>query len=603
MRFFRSPQLQLAALWPALAALATAGLLLLRLLPPLLEAGAGDQLLATVRLLEAEATERLAAGDPGALQRWAAERVRGTNLRLTVVDGQGRVLADSARSPQQVAAMDNHAGRPEIRRAMAAGAGVASRRSETTGAHYVYAARSVSLPRGGLAVVRLARPIAGLAVLHGELVRTLALAALVALLAVGLTGWWLHRRLFGPLVEVVGGAHRLASGELAHRLEAPDEPEVATLAAALNRLASRVEDQIAATAAERDHLGAILAGMSEGVLVIGRDGRAELANPAFRRLFGLAAEPIGRTPLEISRQAVLDRLVRDTAARGDSGSATLDLDTPERRTIALTSAPLPGGSGVVVGARDVSPLIRLGEMRRDFVANVSHELKTPLAAIRGYAETLHDGALADPGASQRFVERILGQCRRLQALLDDLLTLSRLEGTREAVEHEAVDLGELARHTLEVVAAAARDRGVALEIAASGAVPVVGNGDALERLLLNLLDNAIKYNRAGGRVTVRLAAARPRGAAGGRRHRHRHPSRGRATAVRAFLPRRQGAGPRRGRHRARPGDRQARDAGPRRPGRGGERPRQGLHLPRHPAARAARRARLGRRSNLHVANC
>jgi two-component system phosphate regulon sensor histidine kinase PhoR len=505
LRLFRSPKLQLAALWPALAALATAGLLLWQLLPKLMGVSAAEQLLETVRLVEAEAAQRLASNDAGALQRWAVETVRGTNLRLTLADARGRVLADSALSAAQLAAVENHAEREEIRRAMASGSGVAARRSETTGVDYVYAARALSLPRGRLAVVRLAQPIASLQALQGQLGRTLALAALAALLAVGLVGWWLNHRIFRPLSAVVAGAHRVAAGDLAHRVAVPDEPEVATLAAALNRLASRVEEQLAAAAAERDHLQAILAGMSEGVLVTGPDGRAGLANPAFRRLFGFTGEIIGRTPLEISRQPVLDRLVRDTAARGEAGTATIELDSPERRTIALTSAPLSAGRGVVVVARDVSPLIRLAEMRRDFVANVSHELKTPLAAIRGYAETLHDGALADPATSPRFVERILSQCRRLQALLDDLLTLSRLEGVREPAEREPVDLGELARRTLEIVASSARERGVALEIAAGSIPPLLGSADGLERLLLNLLDNAVKYNRPGGRVTVRLA--------------------------------------------------------------------------------------------------
>ncbi len=507
MRFLRSPKLQLAILWPAIAALASGGVLLWQLQPRLVAASAAEQLQATARLLEAEAIQRLAGADAAGLQQWAVETVRGTTFRLTLVDGRGRVLADSARTPAQVAEMENHADREEIRRAMAAGSGVAARRSETTGEDYVYAARSVSLPRGGVAVVRLSQPIASLQALRGQLARALGLAALAALLAAGLTGWWLHRRIFRPFLDIVGGAHRLAAGDLRHRLAVPDEPEIATLASALNRLASRVQEEIVATAAERDHLQAILAGMSEGVLVTAPDGRALLANPAFRRLFGLVGDIAGRTPLEISRQVVLDRLVHDTASRGEGGTISIELDSPERRTIALTSALLSGSGGVVLVARDVSPLIRLAEMRRDFVANVSHELKTPLAAIRGYAETLHDGALADPGASRRFVERILSQCQRLQALLDDLLTLSRLEGAREPAERVPVDLADLARHTLEVVAVPARDRGVTLEIAAGAMPRVLGNLDGLERLLLNLLDNAIKYNRPGGRVTVRLASS------------------------------------------------------------------------------------------------
>jgi two-component system phosphate regulon sensor histidine kinase PhoR len=144
-------------------------------------------------------------------------------------------------------------------------------------------------------------------------------------------------------------------------------------------------------------------------------------------------------------------------------------------------------------------------MRRDFVANVSHELKTPLSAIRGYAETLREGALDDPPASRRFVERILAQCARLQALLDDLLTLSRLESVEQTPSCEPVDLDALARRAVELVAPLAQQREVTLESSGAGG-SLLGDPDALERMLLNLLENAIKYNRAGGKVDLSLSA-------------------------------------------------------------------------------------------------
>jgi two-component system, OmpR family, phosphate regulon sensor histidine kinase PhoR len=158
----------------------------------------------------------------------------------------------------------------------------------------------------------------------------------------------------------------------------------------------------------------------------------------------------------------------------------------------------------VVVARDTTELTRVADMRRDFVANVSHELKTPLAAIRGYAETLRDGALDEGPTARRFTERILWQCRRLQALLDDLLTLSRLEGVTPPPQREPVDLAALVRRTVELLAASAREKRVAVEVVEEPLPPVPGDADALERLLTNLLDNALKYNRPDGQVTVRL---------------------------------------------------------------------------------------------------
>jgi two-component system phosphate regulon sensor histidine kinase PhoR len=164
----------------------------------------------------------------------------------------------------------------------------------------------------------------------------------------------------------------------------------------------------------------------------------------------------------------------------------------------------------VVVARDTTELARLMEMRRDFVANVSHELKTPLSAIRGYAETLRDGALAEPATAARFTERILRQCRRLQALLDDLLTLSRLESLERTPPHEPVDLAAIVHRAVDLMSSAAGEKQVALSLAEPGGPrpplpPVLGDAEGLERLVVNLLDNAVKYNRPGGEVAVRLA--------------------------------------------------------------------------------------------------
>ena len=505
----RSPllaRLQLAVAVPCLVALAAVAALVGLLMPRVIRDGAGAQLAEMTRLLLPTAAERIARHDDPELDRWATELVRGTNLRLTIIDGRGKVLADSARSPDELGRMENHLDRPEVRSALDRGSGTAARRSGTTGVEYVYAAQTLTLGQGELAVVRLAQPIAHLADLYGELWKSVLLAALVAMLAAAPVVLWLRRRLLAPLAAAADGAHRLAGGDLDHRLELPPEPEAARLAAAINRLAERVAEQVRAAEAERDHLREVLASMSEGVLVTGPDRRARLTNAAFRDLFALPGEPAGRTPLEIIRQPVLDELVRETALNRRSGSGSVDLDDPDRRTIALTSAPLSRDGGVVVVARDVSPFSRLAEMRRDFVANVSHELKTPLAAIRGYAETLRDGALGDPAASQRFVERILAQSARLQALLDDLLTLSRLESVEQTPAYEPVDLDALGRRAVEVTSSAAVQRRVTLETQGAGG-SIMGDPDGLERLLVNLLDNAIKYNREGGKVTLRLSSA------------------------------------------------------------------------------------------------
>ncbi len=515
-----TPKLRLAPLWPALAAVLTGALLLAVLLPGLFQRSTSLQLLDSLHILTPVVAEQLATPDsPGAagaghggVQAWLRGIASGSDLRLTLIAADGAVLADSAADGP----LANHRDRPEVRQALAGGSGTAVRTSPTTGRTYVYAARTFNGPRGRLYVLRLAQPVEKLHDLRGPLATAVILALLAAGLALLLVSLWIDRRLLRPLSQLIGGAGELASGRYSYRLQVPDEEELADLALALNRLAATVEAQFAAVNKERDDLNAILAGMSEGVLVVGRDGRAQFANPAFRAIFDLQSEIAGRQVLEIVRQPDLARLVDDTLAGGRGQSAEIDVRRGgDRKSLQLVSAALSEGGAVVV-ARDITELTRLTEMRRDFVANVSHELKTPLAAIRGFAETLRDGAAAEPPTAARFLDRILVQCRRLQLLLDDLLTLSRLESFDERPRREPVDLAALVAHATELMSAAAAEKKVEVSVEVPAAAPaasargkaelplVSGDPDGLERMLVNLLDNAIKYNRPGGTVAVRL---------------------------------------------------------------------------------------------------
>ena len=533
MRLSFATKLRLALLWPAVAALAVVALLLAWILPRRFERAAAGELLETTELvapLVSQQIERrdaaLAAGDAASraeplvasarlqpsesLQTWVHGLAGSSELRVTLIRADGVVLADSTRRDlAEVLAMDNHRERPEVQQALASGRGTAVRRSDTTHVAYAYAARTVGMPRHGVVVVRLAAPIRSLALLERQLGRGALLALLAALLAAGIVSWWVRRQLFRPLRALVAGADRFTGGDLAHRVSLPEEAELSAVGAALNRLAEHAEAQVSAAGRERDQLASILASMAEGVLVTDADGRALLANPAFTRLFATRAGVEGKLPIEVAREPALQQLVAATLASRTPGAADLVLERGERRHVALLAAPLGrgegGGRGVVLVARDVTPFVRLTEVRRDFVANVSHELKTPLAAIRGMAETLRDGALGDAETADRFVGRILEQCARLQALLEDLLTLSRLESPLGAKEPEPVDLDALASQAVEVITPAAVERDVVVETSTI-AETLPGDADALERLLLNLLDNAVKYNRPGG--TVYLAIRR-----------------------------------------------------------------------------------------------
>jgi two-component system phosphate regulon sensor histidine kinase PhoR len=489
--------------WPALAALAAASTLFFVLVPARVEGIAGRELLRAARLVEPEILAALAAEDLTAAVDEIASR---GDLRITLVERDGRVLADSAPPEGGVEAMVNHRDRPEVAGALRDGAATAVRRSETRDEDTVYAARLLRRPAGEAVILRLARPLPSLAAARRDLAITFALAAVAALAAASAAWWRLDRRWFRPLARLIHDAETMAARGRG-RLEPPAAEELAAFASAVNRLADRIEEQVAEVAAQRDRLEAILASLPDGVLVTAADGRTASANRAFRDLFGLGDRPIeGRWPAEVVRQPLLAAVVERTLAERSTAGGSLEVLGAERRLVSLQGTPLGGSAaagGAVVVARDVTAVERLNEVRRDFVANVSHELRTPLAAIRAYTETLRDGALNDEEAAPRFLERVLAQCRRLQALLDDLLTLSRLEAPAEARgERLAVDLAQVARRAVETVAGATREKEVSVSLDAGPVPPISGDADALERLVSNLLDNAVKYNRPGGRVAV-----------------------------------------------------------------------------------------------------
>ncbi len=245
----------------------------------------------------------------------------------------------------------------------------------------------------------------------------------------------------------------------------------------------------------------VLTSLSEGLLIVDSEGRQRFANHRWRALF----DGDGDTTVDgVGRQAVLDQVLTATLETGAPQRSQMELAGPGESRYILTGSPLPDSGGAVVLAVDTSAFHSLTEHRRDFVANVSHELKTPLSAIRGFAETLLDGAMEDPEAGKPFLQRIVKQCTRLDALLSDLLTLSTLEHASSRRPNEAVRLDAILREVLEMLGALATARNIQISTRLDRVSELHGDPVALERLCANLFENAVKYNRDGGRVDVRL---------------------------------------------------------------------------------------------------
>jgi two-component system phosphate regulon sensor histidine kinase PhoR len=500
-----TPRLRLALFLPPPLALLVALPLLWALAWGLIRQSAEDHLGTTLSIVE-RALEGELGGPAAALNDRVRALASGSEARITVVRGDGLVIADSERSLEQVAQMDDHRERPEIAGAAQSGYGSSSRYSTTLGRDFIYVARPVRLGGDTEYYVRVAEPLAASATLRRRLALSAVLSALAAVIAMTIVSVWLNRKLFRPLAKLVEGANHLAAGRLEARVEIPESEEIAALARALNHLADGVDKQVQNAEGQRERLQLIGDSMADGVLVADPDATVLTINPAFRRLLRVRGQVEGRSVGAVTGAAQIESALRRTLETGTTQTLEIDPSGPQRRTLSVTCSALKDRSGGVLAVRDITEFLLLAEIRRDLVANVSHELRTPLTAIRGYAETLADGALDDQATARRFTERILQQCARLQALLDDLLTLSRLDHGDQSHESRRVDFTRIVEEAAEVLRAVAADREVTLELSLD-AVVLMGDPEALAEVSLNLIENAIKYNRRGGRVHIRLSQA------------------------------------------------------------------------------------------------
>lgn len=468
-----------------------------------------NDLRADLLLLEEPAAKLLAAGDADGLQALARTHGERIGRRITVILPGGRVVADTEQDP---ALMENHAGREEVAEALRTGLGQSLRHSYTVNKDMLYVALRMRSTRwGGDAVLRAA---VSLVVVDAMLADTSArlTGAGVALIVLGLiASLWFARRLSRPLEEMTEAAQRFARGELHRRVAVGDSHETTALAEALNQMAADLDQRMRRVAEQRDQLEAVLSSMSEGVMAIDPDERVTLLNRAAAALFDVnPQEVLGRTIQAVVRNPGLQRFVAEALTKGAPAEADLVLRDGE---LHLQAHATPLGSaterhGILVVLSDVTRLRRLEAVRRDFVANVSHELKTPVTSIKGFVEALLDDSPEDPEEVQRFLGIVARQAERLETIIEDLLTLSRLdrEDALAGVERRRTALAPVLHRAVQDCAVQATERDVRV-IVECAAIEVEVSEALLEQAVANLIDNAVKYSHPGGEVTVRAVAS------------------------------------------------------------------------------------------------
>ena len=465
-------------------------------------------------LLNVAQTRPPLTSDPENLRTWTAWMAK-SGARVTVIDSNGQVLADSA---ADAAAMENHANRPEVVEALAQGHGQSVHRSVTLDRELVYEAVRYQAPDGQSIVIRLAVPLSEIDLSVKELRDRLLIASIVMLLIGGIASLAFTRVFAARIGRLKDFSQRIAEGNFRPLLSEGPRDELSELTDSMNQTAARLDQEIRTLSGERNRSSAILRSMVEGVAVIDAQERLVFYNRAFSEIFNVPVSTAeGRPLIEAVRNAELVGLIRK-ALRGEEGLQNdISMGIVQMQNFSVTAAPVMAlettngapdadrakPSGAVVVLHDVTELRRLERVRQDFVANVSHEFKTPLTAIQGFAETLLSGALDDPTSNRRFLEIIRTHAVRLARLTNDLLKLARIEAGKLEVEFFPVGLIELIEGCAETTLLKASRKQITLEIEVPpGLPPVRGDAGLLRDVLQNLLDNAIQYTPEGGHIRV-----------------------------------------------------------------------------------------------------
>ncbi|WP_437737645.1 ATP-binding protein [Sorangium sp. So ce1335] len=452
------------------------------------------------------------ASEAAALAATLSDRA---GARVTLIDPAGVVRGDSSVAPERLGDLDRHATRDEVADARHHGVGRSERVSRTTQMRMLYAAQRLDRPDGPW-IVRLAfEPVAidrSLSAAHARVVQgtLLALALAVGAALVG------ARALSGRLVYLTGVAREMR-GDLSRRARVQGSDEIAALGGALDDLAESLEHSRRELGGEGERFGAVLESMREGVLVTDEQGDISLVNPALSQLLGIRGDAVGRPPIEVLRSASLHELIEEVALARAAATREIEIapaapgasGPPGRRTLVVNAAPLTlpaqgrGAAGVVAVFFDVTELRRIEGLQRNFIANASHELRTPVASIRASSETLLDGALDDPEAARDFVEVIDRNAARLHRLVNDLLDLSRIEGRERTLSQGPLDLAAQAEAAVALLRGRALEKKTAVEVDVAPGTLVAADPRALDQILTNLVDNAIQHTPEGSRVVVR----------------------------------------------------------------------------------------------------
>lgn len=429
-----------------------------------------------------------------------------TGARVTIMDNAGKVLGNSDEPSEK---MENHANRPEIKDAEISDVGSSIRRSKTVQKELLYLAIAVNKDTDKK-FLRLSMPLTDIEKALNTIRMKIIIASLSALFIAILIGLIQTRRITKSIEEVALFSKDVAAGNFKTRLFLKEKGELGELGKNISNMAQELSTRLKQSEEEKSKIEAILRNMSDGLILTDTRGSIILSNSAALNIFGIASNVEGKTVMETLRNTELMEIIDNVVQSGDGASREITISRPRELYLMAAATPFysshPVGelSGVVLTFHDITRLKKLEEVRKDFVANVSHEIKTPIAAIKGFAETLLEGAIDDKENALRFLETIKNHSERLNSLVSDLLTLSGIELGDIKIEKEIVNLNEVIDTVFATLKEKAQGKGLYLKRETlSGLKEIEADRDRLIQILLNLVDNGIKFTEKGG-VTIKV---------------------------------------------------------------------------------------------------
>jgi two-component system phosphate regulon sensor histidine kinase PhoR len=429
-----------------------------------------------------------------------------TGARITIIDSSGRVLGDS---DEPSSLMDNHSNRQEIIEAETNDIGSAIRFSKTIHKNLFYLALAITKD-SQKRFLRMSVPLHDIDAAVRKIKIQILTASFVSLFIVFLIGIVLTGRIVKTIEQITVFSKEVASGNFRKRLFPRGKDELGELTENVSNMAQELKNRLEQSEEEKHMIEVILMNMSDGLMLTDPKGRILLSNSAMKNLFGIESSIEGKTVMETLRKAELMEVIDKVVETKETTSREIEVAYPKELYVMMTAAPYSVRgelSGVVLVCHDITRLKQLEDVRKDFVANVSHEIKTPITAIKGFAETLLEGALDDKENAYKFLETIKNHSERLNSLVSDLLTLSRIELGDIKIEKETINLDTVIDSAFETLREKAQSKGLYLKKEISpGLQEIKADRNRLIQILLNLVDNGIKFTEQGG-VTVRVRNA------------------------------------------------------------------------------------------------